>query len=145
MITHAEAGWRNGWYVVPHQVVFHELDAYGHVNNVAFFAYFETGRICLWFEITNVPDPRAVGFIVARAECDFRLQIGMERIEIRTRVGEMRGSSFDFEHEVWKTDGQQLAASGKTVVVLFDWDKQAKRPIGEELRRKVQSLQGSEA
>jgi acyl-CoA thioester hydrolase len=145
MITHASAGWRDGWFVVPYQVVFRDVDAYGHVNNAVFFTYFETARTLLWFEIAGAGGPRDIGFIVARAECDFRQQIGMERIEIRTRVGEMRGTSFDFEHEIWKEDGGRLAANGKTVVVLFDWEKQTKRPVSDELRRRVHSLQVSEA
>jgi acyl-CoA thioester hydrolase len=145
MVAHAEPGWKDGWFVVPYQVIFRDVDAYGHVNNAVYFTYFETSRVLLWFEITGRSGPRDIDFIVARVECDFRLQLGMERVEIRTRVGEMRGSSFDFEHEIWAADGERLAANGKTVVVLFDWEKQAKRAIGDDLRRKVQSLQASEA
>jgi acyl-CoA thioester hydrolase len=141
MIAHAEAGWRDGWFVVPHQVVFRDVDAYGHVNNAVYFTYFETARTLLWFELAGAGGARDIGFIVAHVQCDFRLQIALERIEIRTRVGQMRGSSFDFEHEIWKDDGQRLAATGKTVVVLFDWMQQTKRPIGEDLRLKVKSMQ----
>ena len=88
---------------------------------------------------------RDVNFIVARAECDFKLQISMERIEIWVRIGEMRATSFDFLYEIRKDSGQQIAAIGKVVVVLFDWKTQSKVAIGDELRRKVMSLQHSEA
>ena|SRR5712691_5590708 len=143
--AHAVSGWRGGWYVVPHQVMFRDVDTFGHVNNAVFFSYFELARTLLWFELTGGSDARDVNFIVARAECDFKLQISMERIEIWVRIGEMRATSFDFLYEIRKDNGQQIAAIGKVVVVLFDWKTQSKVAIGDELRRKVMSLQHSEA
>jgi acyl-CoA thioester hydrolase len=133
-----EAGsWRDGWYVVPHQVLFRDLDPFGHVNNAVFFTYFEWGRTLTWFALTGASQPLEIGFIVARAECDFRLQLGMEPIEIWTRVGEMRTSSFEFLCEIRKDEGRQVAATGRVVVVLYDWARQSKKAIDDDLRRKV--------
>jgi acyl-CoA thioester hydrolase len=136
--------WNDGWYVVSHQAIFRDLDAIGHVNNAVFFTYFEWARTLFWFDLTGGSRPFDVGFIVARAECDFRHQLGMEPIEICVRIGEMRSTSLDFLHEIRK-DGGQVAAAGKVVVVLFDWNTQSKVTISDELRRKVKSLQQSEA
>jgi acyl-CoA thioester hydrolase len=133
--------WQDGWYVVPHQVIFRDLDAIGHVNNAVYFTYFEWARTLLWFDLMGGSRPFDIGFIVARAECDFRQQLGMEAIEICVRIGEMRTSSLDLVYEVRKTSGEQVAAAGKVVVVLFDWKTESKVPIGEELRRKVAAVQ----
>jgi len=133
--------WRDGWYVVPHRVIFRDIDSFGHVNNAVYFTYFELARTELWFFDRRRRDPHDIGFIVARAECDFRDQLGMEGIEIRVRIGEMRSSSFDFVYEIRKSDGGGLAATGKVVVVLFDWEKNTKVPIGDELRRKIRTFQ----
>ena len=59
-------------------------------------------------------------------------------------MSEMRSTSMDFLHEIRK-DGGQVAAAGRVVVVLFDWNTQSKVTISDELRRKVKSLQQSEA
>ncbi len=131
--------WEDGWYVVPMEVAFRDIDYFGHVNNAVYFSYFEGARTQLWFELTGGRDPREIGFIVARAECDFREQIEMEAIEVRVRVSEMRNTSMDFVYEIRKQAGQRLAATGKTVVVLFDWQTRSKRPIPNELRRKVEA------
>lgn len=128
--------WRDGWYVVSHPVIFRDLDAFGHVNNAVFFTYFEWGRAVLWFDLTGQSSPRDIAFIVARAECDFKLQIGLETIEICTRIGEMRSTSFDFHCELRKGGGE-IAAAGKVVVVLYDWARQSKVAITDELRRKI--------
>ncbi|HEY0159401.1 MAG TPA: thioesterase family protein [Thermoanaerobaculia bacterium] len=129
--------WRDGWHVIPQQVVFRDLDAFGHVNNATFFTYYEWGRAQLWWELTGTARPSDIGFIVARAECDFRMQLGMEPIEIATRIGEMRTSSLEFLCEIRKNGGNDIAASGRVVVVLFDWARQSKILISDELRRKV--------
>lgn len=128
--------WKDGWYVVPYHVMFRDIDAFGHVNNAVFLTYFEWARTLLWFELSGGRHARDVGFIVARAECDFRRQIALEPIEIRVRVGDMRTSSFDTLYEIRRGDGQ-VAATGKVVVVLFDWARQSKVEISDELRRRV--------
>ena len=132
-----------GWYVAPYRVLFRDLDSFGHVNNAVYFTYFEHARTLLWFELTGGSAARDVSFIVARAECDFRQQLGMEPIDICVRIGEMRSTSFDFVYEIRKGGGQ-VAAVGKVVVVLFDWQKQSKVTISDDLRRKVMSLQQTE-
>jgi acyl-CoA thioester hydrolase len=138
---HARAGWRDGWFVVPYEVTFRDIDAFGHVNNAVFFTYFEWARTLLWFELAGRGGARDIGFIVARAECDFLRQIEMERIEIRVRFGELRTSSFDFLYELYKDASHELAATGKVVVVLFDWETRSKVPISDELRDRVAALQ----
>jgi acyl-CoA thioester hydrolase len=144
LVAQAENGWKGGWYVAPYRVMFRDVDTFGHVNNAVFFTYFEHARTLLWFELNGGSSARDVGFIVARAECDFRQQLGMEPIDICVRIGEMRSTSFDFVYEIRKSNSQQIAAVGKVVVVLFNWQKQSKVTISDELRRKVMSLQKTE-
>lgn len=137
------AKWRDGWYVLPHEVTWNDLDAMGHVNNAVYFVYFESARTRYWLEMTGAVRPLDIGFIVAHAECDFLEQLAMmEQIEIRVRVGAMRKTSLDFEYEVWH-DGDRVAARGKVVVVLYSWDAKSKLPITDELRRQVAAFQKS--
>ena len=135
------ARFEDGWYVVPWQVIFRDIDAFGHVNNAVYLTYFEWARAQLWFALTGAKGlPTDIGFIVARAEIDFKLQIEMEPIDICIRISEMRTTSFDTIYEIRKRGGK-VAATGKVVVVLFDWKAQTKMPISDELRQKVRALQ----
>ncbi len=144
--AHAVNAWRDGWYVVPWQVTFRDLDSFGHVNNAVYLTYFEWARAQLWFAITGGSAPRDIGFIVARAECDFRQQIEMEPIELMVRIDAMRTTSVDFIYEIRKSPakGHALAATGRVVVVLYDWSSHSKIPVSDELRRKVRMFQGEE-
>lgn len=136
MSSDFRGAWRDGWYVVPHHVLFRDLDPFGHVNNAVFFTYFEWARTLLWFDLNGPRGARDIGFIVARASCDFRKQLALEPIEICTRVGEIRNTSFSFVYEIRKSDGQ-VAAVGEVVVVLYDWARQSKMQVSDELRRKL--------
>ncbi len=130
-------GWSDGWYVIPWQVIFRDLDAFGHVNNATFFTYFEWGRARLWFSLTGGGVARDVGFIVARAECDYKQQVALEPIVIRTRIGSLGNTSIEFLSEIVRDDGRQIAATGRVVVVLYDWERQQKVQIPDDLRHKM--------
>ena len=65
----------------------------------------------------------------------------MEPIDICIRITEMRNTSFDTVYEIRKASNGLVAATGRVVVVLFDWKTQTKMPISDELRRKVRAFQ----
>jgi acyl-CoA thioester hydrolase len=140
--AHRSSRWSDGWFVVPYEVVWRDLDALGHVNNAVFFTYFEIARTKLWFDLLGGSSVSDISFIVVRAECDFRreMQLG-ERFEIRTRIGSMGTTSIEFLSEIRKGDGEDVAASGRTVGVLFSWEKRSRLPIPEELRTAVAEKQ----
>ena len=134
----------DGWFVVPWQVIFRDIDAFGHVNNAVYLTYFEWARAQLWFELTGGGGARDIGFIVARAEIDFKAQIGLEPIEIAVRIGEIRTTSFETLYEIRNRNGKQIAATGRVVVVLFDWKRNGKMQIPDELREKMTAMFRSE-
>jgi acyl-CoA thioester hydrolase len=132
---------RDGWYILPYDVAFRDLDAFGHVNNATFFTFFEMARTRLWFELNGGAKFGDINFIVAHAQCDFRRQVALEPIEIAVRIGELRNSSLDFHYEIRKIDDGALAATGKVVVVLFDWTANARTQIDDALRARIAEFQ----
>ena len=140
----AVSGWSDGWYRVPHEVTWRDLDAMNHVNNAVYFTFFEWARTKYWFDLTGGSAPGDLGFIVARAECDFRRQLSLtEKIHVGVRIAAMRNSSLDFEYEIRNGSGE-IAATGKVVVVLYSWKMNQKIPIPEDLRRRVDAFQAVE-
>jgi len=136
----ADPEWRDGWFVVPWQVIFRDVDTFGHVNNAVYLTYFEWARAQLWFKLTGGASPTDISFIVARAEIDFKAQIAMEPIDVAVRIGAIRNTSFDTLYEIRRADGI-IAATGRVVVVLFDWRSQSKVAISDELRQKMRAFQ----
>ncbi|MGA7613929.1 MAG: thioesterase family protein [Thermoanaerobaculia bacterium] len=140
----ARPGWRDGWYVVPWEVTWRDVDAMGHVNNAVYFTYFEWARTKYWMALEGIGDPHDIGFIVAHAACDFRAELSLlERIEIRVRIGSIGTSSLEFQSEIASETGGKIAATGRVVVVLFDWASRAKIPVSEELRGRIERFQSA--
>jgi acyl-CoA thioester hydrolase len=138
----AVAGWKDGWFVVPHEVIWRDLDAMGHVNNAVYFEYFETARTKYWFVLNETREIQDLTFIVVRAECDFRSELNLlDPIEICVRVTELRNTSLDFLCEVRHAGTGTVAATGKVVVVLFSWSDHRKMEIGDDLRRRITDFQ----
>lgn len=131
-------------------VRFRDVDGMGHVNNAVFSTYLETARIAYWERLdprfldgAKKGDLRGVTMILARAEIDFRGQISYgETVRVRCRCPRIGGKSFDLEYRVESPDGERLYAEARTVQVAFDYDAQRTIPVSDELRRRIETVEG---
>jgi acyl-CoA thioester hydrolase len=115
------------------QVRWDDMDAFGHVNNVTFFAYMQEARTGMLFAgeaADHIPD-LIKGVVVARHEIDYRrpLEWRPEPIEVDVWTTEIRSSSFTLRYEM----RDQLAKPKPVVVaealtVLVPFDLEAGRP-----------------
>lgn len=140
--------------VVPVEVRFRDLDAMGHVNNAVYLTYFEQARLAFWLMLHpgHAPgegiDPARIGFVVARAECDYAspVQLG-ERLLVGCRAGDFGASSFAFDYRIVAAGGSvdaeiRLVASGRTVQVTWDWAAGTKTPVPDDLKKRIEAFQG---
>ena len=127
-------------------VRFGDCDLLGHVNNAKYLTYIESARIDLWraqlgFLRSHVIDEhgkRGHGFILARAEVDFRAQSRYgDTLEVRLGVGAFGRSSLTYDYDVVRVGDETLVATAKTVQVWFDYDENRSLPIGEDLKIKL--------
>lgn len=109
------------------QVRWDDMDAFGHVNNVTFFAYMQEARTGMLFagEAAEHIPHLIKGVVVARHEIDYRrpLEWRPEPIEIDVWSSEVKAASFTLRYEI----RDQLAvptpvvlAEASTVLVPFD-------------------------
>ena len=57
-------------------------------------------------------------------------------ITLHTAVIEVKNTSFILEHKIFDCNGE-LAAVGKEVIVYFDFQKQVKIPLTDELKNRL--------
>jgi acyl-CoA thioester hydrolase len=108
-------------------VRFRDCDAMGHVNHAVYLTYFEQARLTFWRELTGTPSPHT-RVIIARAECDYRSPAHFgDELEVRIRVGDI---------------GDRLVATGKTVLVSYDYEKGASMPLPADSRELLRRLNG---
>ena len=124
------------------EVPYRDVDAMGHLNNVAYLGYLEWARQKYWLAMRESTNFWDIDFVVARAEIDYRSSAHMgEVLTVEIHVSRMGNSSFDFEYRVTGADGR-LVADAKTTQVCYDWKSRAKAPLSEERRRQIERFEG---
>ena len=122
---------------------FRDTDAMGHVNNAVYITYFEVVRTAYWLELTGVRRYDEVPFILAHVRADFRSPANVgETLGVGMRVTRLGGKSFDAEYRIVSREDDRLIAEGSSVMVMFDYEKQATFPIPDDLRARVRALEG---
>jgi acyl-CoA thioester hydrolase len=133
---------------VRQPVAWGELDALGHVNHTVFLRWFENVRLA-WFERVGVAALMrgragvgpAVGPIVARIECDYRMPVEFpDTIWASARCEELGRSSLRLRNLVWSERRGGVVAEGAVVVVMLDYAAQRSVPIPEVVRAAIVAL-----
>ena len=92
-----------------------DMDAYQHINNVAFLGYFEMARVNLFFEHPTHDEKTGMrrGLVVHSHEITYKRPVlyDAEPLEIQIWVSDVRAASFLCHYEVF--DHGQLAATGR--------------------------------
>jgi acyl-CoA thioester hydrolase len=108
-----------------------DMDAYRHVNNVAFLGYFEMARVSLLFEHPENASRAAMreGLVVVGHEIRYRRSVvyAPEPLEIAIWVSGIRAASFTCHYEV--LDQGRLAVTGSTVLAPFDFSTERPRRL----------------
>jgi len=135
-----------GTVLIRHRlrVRFRDCDPLGHVNNAVYLTYLEDARLTLWqvqlggVARTDEQGRRGEGFILARAEVDFRAQVrfGAE-LEVRLALAAFGRTSATYDYEIVDLKSNVTVAMAKTVQVWFDYDSQKPVPLSEETKRKL--------
>jgi acyl-CoA thioester hydrolase len=126
-------------------VRFRDCDPLGHVNNAVYLTYLEQARFALWRrqlgETYRVDRPGArggPGFIMARAEVDFRAQAryGAE-LEVRLHLAAIGRTSFTYAYEIVDAADERVMAAARTVQVWFDYASERPVPIDDALKAEL--------
>lgn len=118
----------------PIEVRFSDLDAMGHVNNAVVVSYMEQARFQWWRSFLGGRKFQEEGFLIARAELDYRRPILLgEEVRVELRCPKLGRTSFDLAYRVLRSD-DQLYAEGRTVQVMLDFASGRPAPIGAATR-----------
>jgi acyl-CoA thioester hydrolase len=131
--------------IVTQAVVWGDMDAYGHVNNVVYFRYFENARLAYFVQLgwEVAGPPRGVGPILHSTQARFRLALTYpDTIAIGARVVEVQADRFVLKHAIASEKLGKIATEGESIVVAFDYILGQKASMPEEIRRKVGEIEG---
>lgn len=117
-----------------------EMDALGHMNNVAYLRYFEEVRIA-WFE--TLPMEYRVGAegpILGTITCKYlKPAVYPVEFEITSYTGNPGHSSFSMWHELYNAnDPEERFAEAEAKLVWIDIGAGRSRPMPDWMREKIQ-------
>lgn len=109
----------------PLEIRWNDLDPIGHVNNVYYFDYFQTGRSYYMLEASKQWDWNKNMFVIAHIECDYFKEIKITAVnpKVGMRVTKIGSKSFDFEYIIVSEgkDGLPIVhAKGQSTQVFID-------------------------
>jgi acyl-CoA thioester hydrolase len=114
-----------------------EMDAFGHLNNVIFFRYFESARIAFFESVkfTAKGLPGGVGPILAFTSCRFKAPMTFpDSVSVGSRVVKIEDDRFTIEHAIFSEKLGLIAAVGDAVIVAYNYDTLGKAPLPDEWR-----------
>lgn len=127
---------------LPIQVRFSDVDVIGHVNNIIFFAYYDTGKAAFMTQLLGKKISwNEVDTVVANVDCAFIAPIFWgENIEVLTTCTALHDKSFKLLQMLRNADSGEVKSLCETVMVSFDPDTQKAAPLNNEWREKLSKL-----
>ena len=124
-------------------LVWGDMDALGHLNNTAYFRYFESARIELLRRIDFLGPPagQPIGPILASTACRFRRPLTYpDQVLVGARVTAVQDDRFDTEYRVVSQALDDVAAEGQGLVVSYDYDAGSRAPIPADVLERIRGL-----
>lgn len=118
-------------------------DLYGHVNNVLYYAFFDTAinQYLIHVGGLDIHAGPVIG-VAAESHCRFLKPLAFPEVaEVGLRVGKLGSSSVRYELAIFKPDEPNPAAIGWFVHVFVDRTSRRSTPIPAHLRAALSELQ----
>ena len=134
-------------HVLPIPTRWNDNDVYGHVNNVEYYAFFDT-VINAWLigeGGLDIHGGEVIG-VCAESHCTYRAGLAFpETVRAALRVGRLGRSSVRYEIGLFGEDSDEPAAEGWFVHVFVDRRERRPVPIPDSLRGALERLVVEEA
>ena len=113
-----------------------DMDAMGHVNNVAYFRYMETVRVEWLVSVGAAPDASGEGPVIANTFCNYLTQLEYPgELLAKLFLANAGRSSFDMFLTLERIDQPgKVCATGGATTVWIDFPQQKAVPLPQWLR-----------
>lgn len=118
-------------------VRFSDCDMFRHVNNAVYLTFFEEARAEYWRAMLG-PDFTAFGFILAESTVSYRSPaLYGETLDIAVWVPKVGNKSFEFAYRLTERQSGREVATGRSIQVMYDYERQATLPVPDVLRERI--------
>lgn len=130
--------------VIEIPIAWGEMDSFQHVNNTAYFRYFESARIRYSEKLGlyKHKDETGIGPILGSTSCKYRLPLTYpDTVSVGTKIIDIAEDRFTMKYVVVSHKHQKIAAEGDGVVVMYDYREGKKTAIPEEIRKRILAME----
>ena len=127
--------------VISLPVLWGNQDAFGHVNNNAYFRWFESARVDYFQNIGLIDLFKAerTGPILASISCDYRRHLNFpDTVHVGVRATRIGRTSLGLEHAIVSQSQQAVAAQGSSTIVVFDYKVNKPHPVPPAIRQAIE-------
>ena len=117
-------------------------DAYGHVNNVQYYSYFDTtvNEFLVAKGLLDIGKSPVIGLVV-ETQCRYARSIVFpDTVHAGLRVSHMGNSSVKYELGLFKEDETEASAEGHFIHVYVDRETNRPVPVPDNMREVLQSI-----
>jgi acyl-CoA thioester hydrolase len=123
-------------------VRFRDLDSLGHVNNAVYATYLESARIGFYQHLTQMR-LEDLNLILAELTISYKAPAFFgDRLAVGARVAAFGTKSFVMEYAIARASDDALIASGRSVLVMYDYAAGKSVPVPDSFRQRVAQAQG---
>jgi acyl-CoA thioester hydrolase len=129
-------------YFLPITTRWMDNDAYGHINNVTYYSYFDTvaNHYLIHEGGLDILSSPVIGLVV-ESKCSYRAPLAYpDRLRAGLRVDKLGNRSVTYGIGIFKEGEEQAAAHGYFVHVFVDRDSRKAVAIPERLREALARL-----
>jgi acyl-CoA thioester hydrolase len=137
--AHKRAQYR---HFLPIQTRWSDNDAYGHVNNVVYYSWFDTvvNEYLIASGALDIQTSTIVGLVV-ETQCNYFSELAFpQRVDAGMRVAHAGRSSVRYELALFGADADAASAQGHFVHVYVDRASRRPAPLPPPLRAAVERL-----
>lgn len=134
--------------VIEIPVAWGEMDAFGHLNNVVYFRYFESARIAYFerLDLLGLMTQKGIGPILASTSCKFRIPLTYpDKVLSGAKVTKIEKDRFTMNYIIVSAKHQKTAAEGEGLIVAYDYRESKKIPVPQKLRDRIMNIEESAA
>jgi acyl-CoA thioester hydrolase len=118
-------------------------DAYGHVNNVVYYSWFDTvvNQFLITNDVLDIEHSKVIGLVI-ETQCNYFASVAFpDRITAGLRVTKLGNSSVRYEVGIFREDEESAAAQGHFVHVYVDRESRRPASIPDDMRKLLQSIE----
>lgn len=129
-------------HFLPLQTRWADNDIYGHVNNVAYYGYFDTivNEYLIAAGVLDIHDGDVIGLVVETG-CKYFAPLEFpQKLEGALRVAHIGNSSVRYELAIFKERDEAPAAEGHFVHVYVDHETRRPMPLPAAFRSALEKI-----